>query len=108
MKEIWRPVPVKEYADLYEVSNLGRVRSSERTALRSRVHGTSHQFETHVLHVKSRILKPYIVTKKRGIKYHLHARIKSGYCGQSDAYFYARDLVKGAFPKKKNIVIDGE
>ena len=30
MKEIWRPIPIDGYEDIYEVSNLGRVRSIDR------------------------------------------------------------------------------
>lgn len=30
MKEIWKNVPIKEYEGLYQVSNLGRVRSKDR------------------------------------------------------------------------------
>lgn len=30
MIELWKPVPIDEYKDLYEVSNLGRVRSIDR------------------------------------------------------------------------------
>lgn len=30
MKEVWRNVPIKEYAHLYQVSNLGHVRSKDR------------------------------------------------------------------------------
>lgn len=30
MKEIWKPIPIDGYEDIYEVSNLGRVRSIDR------------------------------------------------------------------------------
>lgn len=50
--EKWKPVP--DYEGLYEVSNLGRIRSVERTVFRK--DGTT-------LHYKGKILHPYIGKK---------------------------------------------
>ena len=49
MTEIWKPVPYKLYAKSYEVSNLGRIRSVDRTVVKS--NGVTAP-------VKGRMLKP--------------------------------------------------
>jgi hypothetical protein len=51
MTEIWRPVAEAEYCDYYEVSNIGRVRSLERTV------PVSGRFPRRV---RPRILKPSV------------------------------------------------
>lgn len=55
MKEIWRPVPIKKYSQMYEVSNTGKIRSVERV--------TKNRFSTMVR--KSQAIKPN-PEKKRG------------------------------------------
>lgn len=55
MEEIW--LPIKNYEGIYEVSNLGRVRSLTRTILRNGNHNS-----TFYLTIKGRVLK-YKITK---------------------------------------------
>lgn len=52
-EEIWKDV--KGYEWLYQVSNLGRVRSLDRPYV-----GRNHTGHTHIITKKGRILKPYI------------------------------------------------
>lgn len=102
MTEEWRPVQVKGYKKLYEVSNTGRVRSISRIISRSRIHGATHKQETHKAHFTSKVMKPYYVSKEGLVKYHLHKRIKSGYRGQTDIYVYVEDLMRDSFPELYN------
>ena len=55
MKEIWKPVPIKKYSKMYEVSNTGLIRSITRI--------TKNRFSTQVR--KSQLIKPN-PEKKRG------------------------------------------
>lgn len=54
MEEIWKPI--KDFEGFYEVSNLGRVRSVERTYTKIDKRWSG----SYVVRVKSRILKPSI------------------------------------------------
>lgn len=92
--EEWRPVP--GYEDIYEVSINGRIRSKSKHICRNRER-KGKEF-SDIPYYKSKELKPYSVTK-RGVKYHLHRRTRSGYYGQSDEYIYAEELVRLAFPE---------
>lgn len=94
LKEEWRPVP--SYDGLYEVSRTGRVRSIRRSVQRSRTRNSRTVVDYPKYHPTE--LKPYAITKK-GIKYHLHKRVHTGYYGQSDEYLYGMDLAKQAFPE---------
>lgn len=88
----WRPVP--GYEGLYEVSKGGKIRSVSRSVARTRVRGdTIFSDAPEYAPVE---LKPHEVTKK-GIKYHLHRRTKSGYYGQSDEYVYGHIVAAKAF-----------
>ena len=98
-KEEWRPVKLRGYTKLYEVSSDGRVRSVDRAVKRTRIRKDWSVVDNHTAHYKSRELKPYIVTKKRGAKYHLHKRVKQGARGQTDVYVYGKDLAIKAFPE---------
>lgn len=51
MEEIWKDI--KDYEKLYQISNLGRIRSKERTINHKTTYGGKY-------HVKSKILKPKI------------------------------------------------
>jgi hypothetical protein len=98
MKEVWRPIP--NYENLYEVSNIGRVRSVSRVVTRSRIHGKTHKCDIHEVHYKSRIIRPCRYSKKTGSPvYHLHKRYKPGYYGQTDTYHRIEDLIMLAFPE---------
>lgn len=88
----WRPVP--GYEGLYEVSKGGKIRSVSRSVARTRfLGGTTVSDEPQYLPVE---LKPYGITRK-GIKYHLHKRTKSGYYGQTDEYVYGHIVAAKAF-----------
>lgn len=88
----WRPVP--GYEGLYEVSKGGKIRSVSRSVTRTRVLGdTTFSDAPQYLPVE---LKPYGITRK-GIKYHLHKRTKSGYYGQTDEYVYGHIVAAKAF-----------
>lgn len=99
MKEEWRPIKLRGYTKLYEVSNDGRVRSVDRAVKRTRIRKKSGVVVDDAPHYTSRELKPCAVTKKRGAKYHLHKRVKQGARGQTDVYVYGRDLAIWAFPE---------
>ena len=94
MKIEWRLVV--GYEDLYEVSNSGKLRSIGRSFSvdRSRNHINQH----YTYHRKSKILKPYTVTKS-GVKYHLHRRVRRGCKGQTDKYVYIDTLMQQSFPE---------
>lgn len=60
INEIWKPMPIKEYSDRYEVSNIGRVRNKKGDILKGcnrsgynsngySLEGTSKQFKVHRL-----------------------------------------------------------
>ena len=95
MKEEWRPVV--GYEDLYEVSNTGKVRSISREIPVNR--SNDNDVENYTYHRSSKELKPYCTYKKRGVKFHLHRRVKHGMTNnpQSDEYVYIDDLIKAAF-----------
>lgn len=88
----WRPVP--GYEGLYEVSKEGKIRSVSRSVTRTRVRGDITFCDAPQYSPVE--LKPYGVTKK-GIKYHLHRRTKSGYYGQTDEYVYGHIVAAKAF-----------
>lgn len=92
----WRPVP--GYEGLYEVSKGGKIRSVSRSVKRTRVRGDT-TFSDAPKYVPVE-LKPYEITKK-GIKYHLHRRTKSGYYGQTDEYVYGHIVAAEAFADAK-------
>lgn len=62
MTEIWKAVVGFEGA--YEVSNLGRVRSLDRT-----IHTVSRRGLAHTKRLKGRVLKPMINKKRHGYRY---------------------------------------
>jgi len=99
MTEEWRPIPVEGYEDLYEVSNTNKIRSIPRVVHKEEDwhnrYGTPlrRKFDAHY---SGRELKPYGIYSK-GVKYHLHRRLKSGERGQSDLYVYVNEMVRLAF-----------
>jgi hypothetical protein len=96
--EEWRPLPIKGYEHLYQVSKSGKIRSVSRNIKIQRVHGLSRSSDLHDCKYEPRELKPYGRTR-RGVKYHLHQRVTKGADGQTDIYVYAEDMVKLAFPE---------
>lgn len=99
--EIWRPVPIEGYEELYEISNTGKIRSAARVVNRTRLwHG--NKLDTHIAHYKSKELKPCRTYSDIGNKYHLHKRTQRGAQGQTDIYVYAYQLVDIAFPELRS------
>jgi hypothetical protein len=54
MKEIWKNVPIKEYEDYYQISNLGRLRSLNKTMID--ISNKSRDFKGQI--VKSKLSSP--------------------------------------------------
>lgn len=88
MKEDWKPV--KGYEGLYEVSNLGRVRSLDRI-----IH-TNNRFNKMIKNVKGRIIKPSLNSKTGYLQIILHKSKKN-------KLFLVHRLVAESFiPNPKN------
>ena len=88
--ELWKPV--KNYEDLYEVSNLGKVRSKDRIVLQKTKLGS---ISTHIY--KGRVLKPKnrngylcIDLAKNGNKYceNIHRLVAEAFCDNPNNYKY--------------------
>ena len=91
MEEIWKDIP--NYEGLYQVSNLGKVRSIERTEYTNR-------FNKNGKHIKACILCPRVCGKKRN--YYSVALFKNG----TRKDYRIHRLVMDAFVGKSNLTVN--
>lgn len=90
MKEIWKPVYIKEFADLYQVSNLGRVKRLQHTITRKTRYGCIRDFV-----FQEKIIKPHIW----GTYYHLGLHNNG-----KNKWVYLHRLVAMAFVDNPNVL----
>lgn len=84
-EEIWRDI--KDYEGLYQVSNLGRVKSLERYA--------PHNMKTGTQHLQEKILTPVKLKCNKGTGYYYQVTLRSGTSGKR---MLVHRLVGMAFP----------
>ena len=94
-KEIWKPVPVTGYKNLFSVSNLGKVKSLDRTILYRRLE-SRNKFRREL---NGRILKPYF-RGSRASYYSVTIGVKES--GASRKMDIHRLVAKAFIPNPKN------
>lgn len=79
-KELWRPI--KNYEEQYECSNYGRVRSIERTIIRSdgRKHHRNSQILKPQANMKNGLFQVMLVVERKYKLFYLHRIIAETWC----------------------------